>query len=302
MDFREYKYVVTIAKWQSVTKAAQELYVSQPTLSKFVKNIENALGQPLFKRLGNKFQLTYAGERYVETAKKMLDLKKQLDQELTDITRNDVGELKIAFPIMRGTYMLPITLPIFHHNFPQVKVKIHESNSTTLEDLLLQGEIDLAFFNMPVKSSDVDYELIAEEEVVLVMSPDHPLAYKGIPRKNCKYPWMDIRTLQNEGFILQVPNQRTRIIADQIFKDAGFEPHILLEVRNILASVQLALSGYGVTFVSETHLRHIDSKVRPACFSVGDPKTTSNFVAAFRRGIYLPHYAKDYIQIVKNYV
>jgi hypothetical protein len=76
---------------------------------------------------------------------------------------------------------------------------------------------------------------------------------------------------------------------------------VSLEIRNILASVELAAGGYGMTFVSETHLRHIPLKKKPACFSVGSPNTMTSFVAAYRRGIYLPNYAQRYIEIVREF-
>lgn len=300
MDFRELKYVVAIAKHQNITKAASDLLVSQPTLSKFIQNLERELGQPLFRRLGNKFLLTYAGERYVEKAISILHIKKELDQELSDIIRENIGLLRIAFPSTRGTYMLPCTLPIFREKYPLVKVNVYEEDSSVLEDMLLKGDIDLAFFNLPIKSSEIDYEIINQEEVVLIMSPEHPLANRGRPKSGCKYPWLDLRWLKDEGFILQNSDQRTRQIADKLFKDAGFMPNILLSLRNILASVELATCGYGVSFISETHLRHIKLNVMPVKFSVGNPSIASNFVAAFRKGMYLPNYAKDYIKIVKD--
>jgi DNA-binding transcriptional LysR family regulator len=301
MDFRELSYVVSIAKLQNITRASEEVYVSQPTLSKFVQNLEHYLGQPLFRRLGNRFLLTYAGERYVEKARAMLAMKKELDQELSDILRENIGELKIAFPIMRGTYMLPCTLPVFRKEFPRVKVTVQEANSVILEDMILSGEIDLAFFTLPIGHPDITYDVINHEEVVLVMSPDHPLAAEGISKPECKYPWMDVKKLKDEEFIMQKPDQRTREIAEQIFHNAGFNPRISLTIRNILASVELASSGCGMTFVGETHLRHIQTRVKPACFSIGDPRTATSFVAAYRRGVYLPNYAQRFITIVKEF-
>ena len=300
MDFRNLAYIVTISKHQSVSGAARELSVSQPTLSRFVQNLETELGQPLFRRVGKKFLLTYAGERYVEKSWIMLAMKKELDQELTDIAGKNIGELKIAFPIMRGTYMLPHTLPLFHERFPNVKVIVHEANSDTLERMILQGDIDIAFFTLPIRSPDVSYEILNHEEVVLVMAANHPLATQGISRSDCKYPWFDIAKLQNETFILQKQEQRTRQIVDKLLSETGLEPNIALEARNILATVNLAANGYGITFVGETHLRHIHIDAKHVCFSVGKPYTATSFVAAFRRGVYLPEYAKAFIQIVKN--
>jgi DNA-binding transcriptional LysR family regulator len=301
MDFRELQYIVTIARLQNVTKASEELHVSQPTLSKFVQNFEHILGQPVFRRMGNKFLLTFAGERYVERAKEILAIKKDLDTELGDIVRKDIGELKIAFPIMRGTYMLPCTLPVFQNQFPNVKITVHEQNSEALEDLILSGEIDLAFFSLPILRPNIDYVLIKNEEILLIMSPGHPLADKGEHRADCAYPWMDMKRIKEERFILQKLDQRTRHIADKLFHEVGFKPNVVLSVRNILASVQLACNGYGMTFVAESHLRHIETKVKPACFSVGNPCTTTSFVAAYRNKSYLPYYTKQYIEIVKTF-
>lgn len=299
MDFREMTYVIAIAKHQSVSKAANELYVSQPTLSKFVQNLEKELGQPLFKRLGKKFVLTYAGERYVEYAKNILNAKKELDNELSDIMKYDIGELRIAFPSTRGVYMLPCTLPIFEKLYPRVRLYVHEADSGQLESLLLDGSIDLAFFTLPLQSPELDYMEISREEVVLAMSPDHPLAKTGVKRDGCRYPWIDLKTAAGERFILQKSDQRTRKTADQLFKNAGISPENILEIRNIQASVQLAARGYGVTFVGETHLKHIPCS--PAVFSVGSPCTTTSFVAAFRKGVYMSSYMRAYIRVVKEF-
>ena len=77
MDFKDLSYVIAIAKTQNITKAADMLYVTQPTLTKFLQNLEREMGQKLLKKLGNRFVLTYAGERYVAKATKILNLKKE---------------------------------------------------------------------------------------------------------------------------------------------------------------------------------------------------------------------------------
>lgn len=301
MDFKDLTYVMAIAKYQNITRAAESLYITQPTLTKFLQGMERDMGQKLFKRLGNKYILTYAGERYVKKAAQILNLKKELDQEMGDIVRNNAGSLKIAFPTMRGTYMLPCTLPIFNSLYPNVKLEILEAHSSLLEGMLLSGEADLAFFNLPIKSEHVDYVIISHEEVLLVMSASHPLAKQGKKRENCKYPWMDLDLLKEEPLILQIPGQRTRQTVDNLFRECNFVPNIKLQTSNITAEVELASKGYGACFVTETHLKHLSPGKKVACFSVGNPCTTVDFVAAYRKGSYLPYHAKEYIKIVKDF-
>lgn len=93
MDFRELSYITAIAKYQNITKAAESLYISQPTLSKFLKALEEDIGLKLFRRLGNRYVLTHAGECYLQKAEQILQLKNELDLELADIMKRDVGVL-----------------------------------------------------------------------------------------------------------------------------------------------------------------------------------------------------------------
>lgn len=301
MEIKDLTYVLAIARYQNITKAADSLYITQPTLTKFLQNLEKELGQKLFRKLGHRFVLTYAGERYVAKAMEILTLKKELEQEMDDIIKNSRGSLKIAFPTMRGTYMLPCTLPVFNERFPNVSLDILEARSNLLEGMILSGEADLAFFNLPVRSPDIDYEIISHEEVLLIMADTHPLADRGIIKEGCKYPWMDLTLFANEPFIMQIPGQRTRQTVDQILKEYNITPRIKLQTSNIPAEVMLAAKGYGCCFVTETHLKHIQSLENIVCFSVGRPCTAVDFVAAFRRGSYLPHYAREYITIVKDF-
>lgn len=165
-----------------------------------------------------------------------------------------------------------------------------------------EREADLAFFNLPVKSPDVDYEIISHEELLLILPHHHPLAEMGVQKPNCKYPWMDLKYLKDEPFLFQTPGQRTQQTVDQLFKATGITPIIKLQTSNIAAKVQLVAKGYGCGFVTETHLKHIQPPPDIACFSVGpETCTTVDFVAAYRRGSYLPYHAQEYIKIVKDF-
>ncbi len=301
MDFKDLSYVLAIARYGNITKAAESLYLTQPTLSKFLKSLEAELGMPLFRRLGNKFIPTYAGQRYMERAREILELKKDLDQEMGDIVKNNQGLLNIGFPTMRVTYMLPCTLPVFHSLYPNVRINVHEANSSELVKMLLDGSIDLAFFNYVESDPNLDYTVMSHEEVVLVMSNQNEFVNMGKKVKGCKYPHMDLHLLKDQGFILQNRTQRTRLVVNNLFRQQGFEPNIILETTNIQAEAELAMRNYGMTFITETHLKHIPDHSKLSLFSVGDPKTTVNFVAAYRKNSYIPYHAQEYMKIVKDF-
>ena len=113
MDFRDLSYVLAIAKTQNITKAADSLYVTQPTLTKFLQNLEKEMGQKLFRKLGNRFVLTYAGERYVAKATEILNLKKELDQEMGDIIKQNAGRTCFHVHCRFSIVCTPICIWIF---------------------------------------------------------------------------------------------------------------------------------------------------------------------------------------------
>ncbi len=301
MDFRELSYIIAVAKYQSITKAASSVYVTQPTMTKFLQKIEQEVGLKLFRKMGNRIVPTYAGKVYINKSIQILDIKKQLDQEMNDILKNNEGELNVGFPVMRGTYMLPCTLPVFREEYPNVKLNILEANSTELENMLLTGAVDLAFFNLPIKCSNLDYYNISHEELLLVTSEKNMLCRNAVIKKECKYPWIDLSMLRDEKVIMQISGQRTRSIVDKLFESYGFLPNIILETSNTPASVELVSKDYGVCFVTETHLKHMSINTPFKCFSVGNPYTSVDFVASYRKNSYLPKLAMKYIEIVKEF-
>ena len=302
MDFRELQYVAAIAKHQSLSLAAEELGVTQPTLTKFLQQQESELGFPVFQRIGKRFYLTYAGERYLDYAGRMLRLKQEMDRELNDLNQLQKGRLAIAYPIIRSSYMVPATLPAFHRQYPGVEVVLYEEPSTVLEELLITGKADIAIFNHPIKNPHLDYEILSREEIALAVPKSHPLAQKGRWRTGCRFPWIDLKRFEQDSFIIHLPDQRTGQIARQLFEEYKMSPPIALQTRSIEGAVRLVGSGFGLCFVSESHLKYIYTQNQPVYFSIGKPSTVIELVVAYRKGSYLPQYAQDYIQIVRSCV
>ena len=124
MDFRELTYISTVADCKSVTAAAKKLYISQPSLSYIISKVEADVGVKLFDRKTNPLSLTYAGKKYVETAKEILRLRDNLRRELTEIGAGETGEINIGIPTERAGYMLPRVAGKFHESFPRVQLHL----------------------------------------------------------------------------------------------------------------------------------------------------------------------------------
>ena len=303
MDFRDLQYVLAIARYQNITKAAESLYVTQPTLSKFLSSLEAELGQKLFRKAGHKYVLTLAGEKYVEKAKQIMNLKNDLDAELEDILKNDRGVLNVCYPPMRITYMLPKVLPEFAKMHPNVKVNVYEGSSDTNDKRIIEGQAELAFFSMPENANpNIEYEILGHEEMLICTCKDHPLKKYAEPNPNSRYPRLNPELLKNEKILEMLPDARTRQISEAYFKRHGLEYENCMFTSNLMAIMELVAAGYGVSFIFETHLRHRQVQTPIDCYSFGHPRTTSNFVVAYRKGSYLPNYARDFIEISKKII
>lgn len=302
VNMQEFNYVLCIAKHQNLTKAAQELYISQPTLSKFLQKLEREMDGKLFNRIGNRFVPTHLGRRYMEYARRMLEVNQDWERELLDLNACQEGELNIAFPLMRSSCMVPHILPIFHATYPGIRVNLREETYAIQERLLLDDELDFAVFNEGHPHPRLEYEKLQKEEILLLLPPHHPLASKAVERDGFAHPWMDLKLFAEEPFILHFPEQTTGHIARQLFEFYEIDPPVPFYTRNTQACAMLCQQGMGASFVPEGYLRGMHFHEPPLCFSVGEKGTFSQLTIAYRKGAYLPSYAREFIRIAKENV
>ena len=300
MNVQELNYVLCIAKHQNLTKAAQELYISQPTLSKFLQKLEREVGGKLFNYSDSRFVPTYLGRRYMDYARRMLEVDQDWQRELSDLNACQDGELNIAFPLMRSSCLVPKLLPEFHRQFPGIRVNLLEETYAIQEKLLLDDKLDFAIFNEGRPNPKLEYENMQREEILLMLPPRHPLAGKAVRREGFTHPWMDLRYLKDEPFILHFPEQTTGSIARQLFASYGIEPHVPFHSRNAQACAMLCQQGLGASFLPEGYISALHFDESPLYFSVGEGGTFSHLTIAYRKGAYLTAYAKAFIQLARN--
>lgn len=302
MNVQELNYILCIAKHQNLTKAARELYISQPTLSKHLQKLERELDGKIFSRSGNCYIPTYLGRRYMDYAKRMLELDQDWQKELSDLNSYKEGELNIAFPLMRSSCMIPKILPIFYKKYPGIKVNFLEEAYAIQERLLLDDQLDFAIFNEAVPHPKLDYEVLAKEEILLLLAPEHPLAAYGMKRERCRYPWLDLKIFENEPFILNFPDQTTGKMALELFQKYGIHPPVPFHTRNPQVCALLSQQGLGASLIPENYVKSMKFEQEPLCFSVGDAGVFTTLTIAYRKGAYLPSYARDFITIAQENV
>ena len=265
MDLREIKYLLCIYRHKGITKAAEELYITQPALSKFLKNLEARIGGPLFSRMGNELLPTYLGERCISYAQKIERLQNDCELECADLLGEQVGQLSVAVPFMRSACLLPEVLCRFHEEYPRVQVHLMEE-ARQLENYMLSDKgVHLLIGNDRYSKSHLVYEELASEEILLAAAPDHPLRIAAIERPECRWPWVDLSLTAEEQFLLNPSDQTTGRIARDVLRQYGISsPHVLMETRNSSLAFRLAGQGMGLAFVPESYARQMYSDPKPA--------------------------------------
>jgi DNA-binding transcriptional LysR family regulator len=302
MEVKDIEYVKAILDHGSLTKASEALYITQPSLSMYIKSMESRLGVKIFSQVGKKFELTYAGEKLMAAGREILFIRDNFNNELSSILNNDYGRLKVAIPILRSSYLIPAIIPKFNEIYPNVEIELVEDYSVVLEEKIINGEADIGILNKPNRELNLDYEVISDEEFLLAVPENHPLVNTGITMEGTHFKWIDIRQFENDRFILHFPEQRTGQLAKKIFEERAMKPKNIFRTRSIETALNLTSVGFGISFISESHIHHIQLSKTPCFFSIGNPTIKFGFIAAYRKNLTLPPYAKAFIEICKNQI
>jgi DNA-binding transcriptional LysR family regulator len=166
-DFR-LRVFQAVARHLSFTKAAQELFISQPAVTKHIHELETSYSQRLFERRGNRVGLTTAGQLLLAHANTVEDLHEQLQNQLHALHDEAAGRLRLGASTTIAQYVLPPILPGFQAQYPRVELTLLNGNSEHIADALLRGQIDLGFVEGQVKNRDLHYELLLDDELVAV--------------------------------------------------------------------------------------------------------------------------------------
>ncbi|MCZ2085740.1 MAG: LysR family transcriptional regulator [Flavobacteriales bacterium] len=182
-DYR-LKVFYTVANRLSFTKAANELNISQPAVTKHIKEIENQLNTKLFDRKGTTIQLTESGKILFVYAEKNRQLYRDLEFAISQLNKSEKGKLKIGASTTIAQYILPEILAKFNSYYKDINIELVTHNSEDISTLLKNGQIDLGIVEGESKSSYFDYEKFKRDEIVLVCKSNHPLVNKNFKIKD----------------------------------------------------------------------------------------------------------------------
>lgn len=256
MTLKELQYVTTIAEAGSISKAAEKLYIAQPSLSYTLQKIEAELGVELFKRTASGLKSTIAGEYYLKTAYNILNEYKQMEIKLSWFNEMKAGRLVVGTTAFLGTVVLPPILQAFNKLYPDIEVSIMEDVSQQLESAIIKGEVDVGIIHMPLATNSIKFKALVKEPFLLAVPPDSPLNDMSHIKTINGEKYLDIRLTHHRNYILTHPDQRTRQRSDAILANAGVTPKIRYLTKSIETATRLSGAGLGFTLVPY-HYSHL---------------------------------------------
>jgi DNA-binding transcriptional LysR family regulator len=246
---QQLRILKAIAAEKSFTRAADILFVSQPSLSKQIKALENRLNISLINRENNTVSLTEAGKLFLDYAERILALCEESCRALNDLKTGDRGNLTVGASQTIGTYLMPRVLALFAQNYPQMNIKVQVDSTRIIAKNVMDKEIDIAVVggNVPEElQKNLEIEDFVNDELILIIPKSHPFALRKKINKEDLY---------HLNFITLNSNSTIRKLIDNILIQNNIRTkqfHIIMQLNSIEAIKTAVSLGLGAAFISSS--------------------------------------------------
>lgn len=296
------EYVLEVARCGGIARAARNLYITPSALSKFIIQREAELGVKLFAREGNKFTLTYPGERYVEMLQEEAQLQEKMHYEMARLSDLYSGRLRIGFQMSFAELMTNRILPTMQEEYPSVHFFIEESSTGDLMQMLKKSQLDVVLALSDEEDESLRYDRILKSPVVIAAARNSILGNKAENKEGFSHLWVDDETLINERIVFDRGEKTFRKYAGYLLGKGKIPLHSDITVTNARTALLCVEQGMGIIVLPELLVRelHYENKIDLFSFglqerfttlaAISDPKTVlANEVQMFGK------IARDYL-------
>lgn len=305
MDTRQIEYILKIAEERSVTRAAEQLFITQSALSQQVQKLEKELDTSLFVRTKADWTPTPEGEIYLENARKILRIKHDTYTMIADRVNARKSYLSIGITPGRGPSMFTHIYPVFHKKFPEVILEPRELSVKKQQYEIRKGTLDLGVITLLESQKTKDHYMdLLDEELFLAVPKElaaslPPVTEAGSEADTISIPpEIDLTLFTDHPFILMYKESTQRLITDEIFRNAGFTPKILFETSSNQTILSMIQAGLCVGIVPWYYIKNCGQEL---CYYSLPDHPRWKICATYRKDAYLSNAAREFIRMVKNY-
>ncbi len=310
--FTKYNYVYQVYKEGNFTRAAEKLFISQPSLSVAIKNVEKKLGANLFERTGNCVKLTEIGKEYISTTEQIIAAEKEFINRINDINNLKTGKILVGGTNYLSSYVLPRVINQFNKLYPDIEVELVEAHSDNLNSMLNNEQIDIIIDSFDENAEDYESFLLSSEDILLCVPKDREInkklkkfqiepesIYKGtVSLDNVEA--VSIKSFKDEKFILLKKGNDMYKRAISFFNAENIEPKVIYKVDQLNISYALADSGIGLCFVTDTFLKYGRGSDNVFLYKVRNEQYSRNLYIAHKKNKYCTRAMAEFIRITKE--
>jgi DNA-binding transcriptional LysR family regulator len=240
VTLRQLQVFASVARHSSFARASEELHLTAPAVSMQIKQLETAIGLPLFDRSGNSVSLTLTGEYFLVHVQRVLTNMREAENLIGRLRKVKTGVLHLGM-LTTAKYFVPHLLAGFMKQHPGVQPRLVEGNRVELVDALHHNELDLAIMGRPPKELDTRAEPFAIHPLGIIAAPTHPLA---------KVEEIQISALAREPFIIREEGSGSRLTMEALFREWHITPPVLMQMTSNESIKQAVMAGLGIAFIS----------------------------------------------------
>lgn len=245
IDFRHLETFCQVAGLKSFSKAAEDLFLTQPTISGHILSLEKSLSIRLFDRTGREVRLTKAGELFYRYALKILASRKELINALSEFSQGIRGELSLGASTIPGEYLLPQLVGHFKKEHPHFTISLKIADTREIVQYVLEGRVELTLTGAKLNHSSLHYEKFAEDEIIVASPPDHFLTRK---KK------VELEDLLREPWIIREEGSGTQMAVEKAMRKRGKslkQFNVVMEMGSTSSVKEGVKAGLGLAFISK---------------------------------------------------
>lgn len=290
MEIRHLKLIKTVAETKNLTKAARQLYLSQSALSHQLREIEREYNAQMFVRARKQMILTNVGERLLQSANVILQELEKADCDLSNLTENDEGTLRVSTGCYTCYHWLAPTMKIFKPKYPNVRIEILPDATYSTFESLLSGQLDLALTSDWSADTNFKFCPLFEDELLCIVSPDHP--------------WADRKRILPKDFATEtflkynIPDEHSTIIA-KYFKPNGVMPDKIMHLHLTEAIIEMVKANIGISVLAAWSVKNYIERGELIGIPVAKLKRRQWYAVALKN-FQAPSYMADFIETLKG--
>lgn len=286
MKIRLMKIFIQVYQTQNITKAAEQLHMTQPAVTRAIQEIENYYGVCLFERINRGLYVTESGKQLYAQALHIVESFDMMEKGLRNW--DEFGILRVGASITLGSFLMPGLAAEFGKAHPHLKLKVRISNGRSLQQLLCENQLDVAFIEGGVVDPQLCFEPFAEDRLVLIMPPDNPL-------KDAEE--IKLSDLQSCNFLLREPGSAGRTFLDHVFAIHSMTVEPAWESVSTQAIIKAVNAGVGISFLPEKLVRGAIDSGSVASHVISDESFTRQNYIVWHQNKHLTPSAKAIMEL-----